>query len=207
MSLSRRQILAIGASLPVAAPTVLLAQARELRLGIITPVGHSWNKAALALGDKLKAASNGRLTLTVFHSGQLGNEPAMMQQLQSGALDPFKDEPVEFVHRPVRALPDRRFRFLRRDERPVILPRRALLHPADEQVDLFARERLAVFRRRHEVVGIGGQDAGDQRTGVRSARHDGVVAGFQFAQRGSLLIQAQAGLAMRSEERRVGKRV
>ena len=25
--------------------------------------------------------------MTVFHSGQLGNEPAMMQQLQSGALD------------------------------------------------------------------------------------------------------------------------
>jgi tripartite ATP-independent transporter DctM subunit len=49
--------------------------------------GHSWNKAALKLGDDLKAATNGRLTMTVFHSGQLGNEPAMMQQLQSGALD------------------------------------------------------------------------------------------------------------------------
>ena len=56
-------------------------------LGLITPNGHSWNKAALKLGDDLKAATNGRLTMTVFHSGQLGNEPAMMQQLQSGALD------------------------------------------------------------------------------------------------------------------------
>jgi TRAP-type C4-dicarboxylate transport system substrate-binding protein len=56
-------------------------------LGIITPVGHSWNKAALLLGEKLKEATNGRLTMTVFHSGQLGNESAMMQQLQSGALD------------------------------------------------------------------------------------------------------------------------
>ena len=27
------------------------------------------------------------MTMTVFHSGQLGNESAMMQQLQSGALD------------------------------------------------------------------------------------------------------------------------
>jgi TRAP-type C4-dicarboxylate transport system substrate-binding protein len=35
----------------------------------------------------LKEATNGRLTMTVFHSGQLGNESAMMQQLQSGALD------------------------------------------------------------------------------------------------------------------------
>ncbi len=87
MTLSRRHILALGASLPMAAPSLSLAQPKELRLGLITPVGHSWNKAALVLADKLKAATNGRLTMTVFHSGQLGNESAMMQQLQSGALD------------------------------------------------------------------------------------------------------------------------
>ena len=87
MTLSRRHIVALGASLPLAAPSLSLAQSKELRLGLITPVGHSWNKAALVLADKLKAASNGRLTMTVFHSGQLGNESAMMQQLQSGALD------------------------------------------------------------------------------------------------------------------------
>ena len=87
MTLSRRHILAIGASLPMAAPSLSLAHAKELRLGLITPVGHSWNKAALVLADKLKAATSGRMTMTVFHSGQLGNESAMMQQLQSGALD------------------------------------------------------------------------------------------------------------------------
>lgn len=87
MTLSRRHIVALGASLPLAAPSLSLAQAKELRLGLITPVGHSWNKAALVLADKLKAATNGRMTMTVFHSGQLGNESAMMQQLQSGALD------------------------------------------------------------------------------------------------------------------------
>ena len=87
MTLSRRHIVALGASLPLAAPSLSLAQTKELRLGLITPVGHSWNKAALVLADKLKAATNGRLTMTVFHSGQLGNESAMMQQLQSGALD------------------------------------------------------------------------------------------------------------------------
>jgi TRAP-type C4-dicarboxylate transport system substrate-binding protein len=87
MTLSRRHILALGAALPMAAPSRSLAQAKELRLGLITPVGHSWNKAALVLADKLKAATSGRMTMTVFHSGQLGNESAMMQQLQSGALD------------------------------------------------------------------------------------------------------------------------
>ncbi|MGY4295315.1 TRAP-type C4-dicarboxylate transport system substrate-binding protein [Bradyrhizobium sp. i1.4.4] len=87
MPLSRRRFLAASAAASVFAPSLALAQAKEFRLGLITPNGHSWNKAALKFGDDLKAATNGRLTLTVFHSGQLGNEPAMMQQLQSGALD------------------------------------------------------------------------------------------------------------------------
>jgi TRAP-type C4-dicarboxylate transport system substrate-binding protein len=87
MTVSRRKALTYGVTLPLALPTLSLAQAKEIRLGIITPVGHSWNKAALLLGEKLKEATNGRLSMTVFHSGQLGNESAMMQQLQSGALD------------------------------------------------------------------------------------------------------------------------
>lgn len=87
MKLSRRQILAAGAALPLAAPSLSLAQAREFRLGILTPTGHPWNNAALRVADALKARSNGRLSLTVFHAGQLGNEAAMLQQMQSGALD------------------------------------------------------------------------------------------------------------------------
>ncbi len=87
IKVSRRHFLAGAAALPFAAPMVARAQATELRLGLITPVGHSWNDAALRLGDVLKERSDGRLTISVFHSGQLGNEPAMMQQLQSGALE------------------------------------------------------------------------------------------------------------------------
>ncbi|MBM6584354.1 TRAP transporter substrate-binding protein [Microvirga sp. BT689] len=89
MTISRRHLFAIaaGAALPLAAPTVLRAQNREFRLGVITPPNHPWNNAALKVGETLKAESNGRLSLTVFHAGQLGNESAMMQQLQSGALD------------------------------------------------------------------------------------------------------------------------
>ncbi len=87
MSLSRRRFVAASAAVPLFAPSLALAQAKEFRLGLITPNGHSWNKAALKLGETLKTATDGRLTMTVFHSGQLGNESAMMQQLQSGALD------------------------------------------------------------------------------------------------------------------------
>lgn len=87
MKLSRRHFIAAGAALPLAAPSLSLAQSRELRLGILTPNGHPWNKAAIKVGEVLKAETNGRLNLTVFHSGQLGNEAAMLQQMQSGALD------------------------------------------------------------------------------------------------------------------------
>ncbi|HSU23243.1 TRAP transporter substrate-binding protein (plasmid) [Comamonadaceae bacterium OTU4NAUVB1] len=92
MTLSRRHFVqaataGLAASSAVFAPRVRAAAAKEFRLGLITPAGHSWNRAALAFGESLKKASDGRMSVTVFHSGQLGNESAMMQQLQSGALD------------------------------------------------------------------------------------------------------------------------
>lgn len=87
MTITRRHFVATAAALPLAAPTVLRAQTKELRLGILTPAGHPWNRAALKVGEMLKAETNGRLGVAVFHSGQLGNEAAMLQQMQSGALD------------------------------------------------------------------------------------------------------------------------
>ncbi|MGF6348536.1 TRAP transporter substrate-binding protein [Variovorax sp. W2I14] len=92
MSFSRRQFVKAAAG-TAAASTALFgtvsraATTKEFRLGLITPAGHSWNRAALGFGEALKKATGGRLSATVFHSGQLGNESAMMQQLQSGALD------------------------------------------------------------------------------------------------------------------------
>lgn len=87
MTVTRRHLIAAAATLPIAKPSLLLAQSKDLRLGILTPNGHPWNVAAVKVGERLKAETNGRLNLTVFHSGQLGNEAAMLQQMQSGALD------------------------------------------------------------------------------------------------------------------------
>jgi TRAP-type transport system periplasmic protein len=87
MKMSRRHFAASLAAIGLGAPSVAFAQAREFRLGILTPNGHPWNRAALRVADSLKAQSNGRLTVSVFHAGQLGNETAMLQQMQSGALD------------------------------------------------------------------------------------------------------------------------
>lgn len=86
--ISRRDFLGSAAAAGSLGFTPLLrAQTKEFRIGLITPAGHSWNRAALHFAEDLKKESGGRFSATVFHSGQLGNESAMMQQLQSGALD------------------------------------------------------------------------------------------------------------------------
>ncbi|MDW9406828.1 TRAP transporter substrate-binding protein [Sinorhizobium meliloti] len=91
MTFSRRTFLggvAAGAALSLATPSLVRSrETRTLRLGIVTPPGHPWNNAALKVGEALKAETNGRLSISVFPAGQLGNEAAMLQQMQSGALD------------------------------------------------------------------------------------------------------------------------
>lgn len=67
--------------------STLAAKAEQYRLGLITPPPHQWSKSAVAIADKLKAETDGRVELLTFPSGQLGNEAQMLQQLQTGALD------------------------------------------------------------------------------------------------------------------------
>ncbi len=68
-------------------PLALSAQDKNFRVGLITPPVHVWNKQVDAMGETLSEASDGRLSVTAFPSGQLGNEGTMLQQLQTGALD------------------------------------------------------------------------------------------------------------------------
>ncbi|MVO16308.1 TRAP transporter substrate-binding protein [Parasedimentitalea huanghaiensis] len=63
------------------------AQAKDFRLGLITPPPHVWTKAAEAFGAELAEQSGGAHSVTVFPARQLGNEAQMLQQLQTGALD------------------------------------------------------------------------------------------------------------------------
>ncbi|WP_226801731.1 TRAP transporter substrate-binding protein [Alkalilimnicola sp. S0819] len=65
----------------------MAVQAKDLRLGLITPPPHGWTVEAKKLGESLEAATDGKYTINVFPSGQLGNEAQMLQQLQTGALD------------------------------------------------------------------------------------------------------------------------
>lgn len=63
------------------------AQARELRMGLITPPSHVWTKVANRIAEKLPEATDGELTVAVFPAGQLGSEQEMFQQLSAGLLD------------------------------------------------------------------------------------------------------------------------
>ncbi|WBU64191.1 TRAP transporter substrate-binding protein [Paracoccus aerodenitrificans] len=63
------------------------AQARELRMGLITPPSHVWTQVANRMAEKLPEATNGELTIAVFPGGQLGLEQEMFQQMSGGLLD------------------------------------------------------------------------------------------------------------------------
>lgn len=78
---------ALAVTLAVALPGALLAQDKTFRVGLITPPVHVWNKEVDAMGVTLGEMSGGRMAVTAFPSGQLGNEETMLQQLQTGALD------------------------------------------------------------------------------------------------------------------------
>ena len=78
-----RLLLALG----IAVLGASVAQAKEFRLGLITPPPHVWTKAAAAFGEDLSTQTGGAHSVSVFPARQLGNEAQMMQLLQSGALD------------------------------------------------------------------------------------------------------------------------
>ena len=63
------------------------AMAKELKIGTIAPGSHVYatvpENTVAAVGEM----TDGKFSATVFPSGQLGNEAAMVQQIQTGALD------------------------------------------------------------------------------------------------------------------------
>lgn len=75
------------AALGLAAGAALSAQAKEMKMGLITPPPHIWTKEAQAFAEDLKKATDGRHSVVVYPSRQLGNEAEVLQQMQSGAVD------------------------------------------------------------------------------------------------------------------------
>lgn len=85
--MTRLKTLTLAVAAAAVAATSLTAQARDFRLGLITPPQHLWSTEAEAFAESLHERSGGEHSVSVFPAQQLGNEAQMVQQLQTGALD------------------------------------------------------------------------------------------------------------------------
>jgi TRAP-type transport system periplasmic protein len=73
--------------------------AENYRLGLITPPPHQWTIHAEEAANEIREATDGRVDILIFPSGQLGNEAQMLQQLQTGAIDFAFLTVAEFANR------------------------------------------------------------------------------------------------------------
>lgn len=92
--ISRRRVIQKGIALTgtvgisgLSSPAVAQSTKTQLRIGLITPPPHQWNRTADLVSEDLKSATNGDIELVQFPSGQLGSESQMLQLLQIGAID------------------------------------------------------------------------------------------------------------------------
>ena len=78
----------LGAAMATAAPlSGASAQTKMvLKASDVHPLGYPTVEAVVRMGKKLDAATNGRLTIQMFPSMQLGGEKEMIEQAQLGAL-------------------------------------------------------------------------------------------------------------------------
>jgi tripartite ATP-independent transporter DctP family solute receptor len=73
-------VLALGSS-------AAFGQAKELTMGNVNPPTHGTSQASQQFIDKLAELSGGKLKVTHHHSGALGGEREVAQQIQLGAVD------------------------------------------------------------------------------------------------------------------------
>ncbi|MFJ5506167.1 TRAP transporter substrate-binding protein [Pectobacterium carotovorum] len=62
-------------------------QAQQIKASDVHPEGYPNVVAVQKMGEKLKAATNGRLEIKTFPGGVLGDEKQMIEQAQLGAID------------------------------------------------------------------------------------------------------------------------
>ncbi len=60
---------------------------RELQIAHALPTGHPVHQGIEAFAKRLEALSGGRITCTIFPSGQRGSETECLEKLQTGSLD------------------------------------------------------------------------------------------------------------------------
>jgi tripartite ATP-independent transporter DctP family solute receptor len=79
--------LALTATLAAAVATPADAQTRELTMGNVNPAKHGTTLAAQQFADKLAELTQGKVKVIHHHSGALGGEREVAQQVQLGTVD------------------------------------------------------------------------------------------------------------------------
>jgi len=82
-----RPALALLVALVLAGWTPALAQTRELTMGNVNPAKHGTTLAAQQFADKLAELTGGQVKVIHHHSGALGGEREVAQQVQLGTVD------------------------------------------------------------------------------------------------------------------------
>lgn len=77
--------------LPLAAALLLAASAASaattFRLGHVTATTHPFHDGAVRFADAVAKATNGAVKVNIFPSRQLGDDIALLQQVQMGGVD------------------------------------------------------------------------------------------------------------------------
>src|SRR5947199_6520358 len=78
----------LGATMAATTPlsSALAQQKMVLKATDVHPLGYPTVEAVVRMGKKLETATNGRLSIQMFPSMQLGGEKEMIEQAQLGAL-------------------------------------------------------------------------------------------------------------------------
>ena len=90
LTIKRRDLLKLGAAAAAATGLGLAPAAAQAKVVLkatdVHPMGYPTVAAVEAMGKKLEAATNGRISIQMFPSMQLGGEKEMIEQAQLGAL-------------------------------------------------------------------------------------------------------------------------
>jgi tripartite ATP-independent transporter DctP family solute receptor len=87
--MNRRSWLSLAGAFALGLGTLTGASAQQkmvLKASDVHPLGYPTVEAVVRMGQKLEKATNGRLTIQMFPSMQLGGEKEMIEQAQVGAL-------------------------------------------------------------------------------------------------------------------------
>jgi tripartite ATP-independent transporter DctP family solute receptor len=95
-AISRRHLLTAAPVLPLVAVRARPAAAAEFSYKLATnlPVTHPLNIRATEAIERVKAATGGRLEITLFPNSQLGSDTDMLSQVRSGGIEFFTLSPI-----------------------------------------------------------------------------------------------------------------